>query len=168
MNLSTLLAAGLLVLVSLPAQAQTLAEASEAAKKIHHDWPLSMNLGPPPAPPLTAADHAALRSTFGEIYAAGKNLDAASTTGAMPQVRDRLIAFKAALGTVADQPHPAAATGPLLAQYQDVATQFADGLRTWSISIELGMPTIHAVNQFTAASKALAAANQVYLDPAAK
>jgi hypothetical protein len=34
------------VLAASPAHAQSLAEASEAAQKVHHDWPLSGNTGP--------------------------------------------------------------------------------------------------------------------------
>jgi hypothetical protein len=49
--------ATLLALVAIPVGAQTLAEASAAAKKVAHDWPASTNLGTPaPAPILTNSD----------------------------------------------------------------------------------------------------------------
>jgi hypothetical protein len=56
MPFKALLAAALFSLVSVPATAQTtLAEASAAAKKIVHEWPLSANAVPPYDPAKAAA-----------------------------------------------------------------------------------------------------------------
>src|SRR5436190_22952974 len=51
----TVLATVLLAFVAVPAGAQSLAEASEAAKKIKHEWPASTGIAPP-APVKAPAD----------------------------------------------------------------------------------------------------------------
>jgi len=48
---SVLLALALAVSLAPPLAAQSLVEASEAAKKVKHDWPLSLNVGPADATP---------------------------------------------------------------------------------------------------------------------
>jgi hypothetical protein len=162
-----LLVAGSLAVMT-PLHAQSLAEASAAAVKVTHEWPLSMNPGPAPAAPATAAEVSSLQGTFADVYAAGKVLESASTTGALAQVRDHLIAFQAALAIVADHKAPSSAETALLAQYQAAAQRFTAGTDNWEWAIRNRMPTLLAGVDFAKGSAALDVANRVYLGKAPK
>ncbi len=68
-----------------PLYAQSLAEASAEAKKVTHDWPVSMNAGPPAAPPVTAAELTDLdRSKFAGVHVAAAAATDALTLEGLP------------------------------------------------------------------------------------
>jgi hypothetical protein len=115
-----------------PSHAQTLAEASAAAKKMTHEWPLSSNLGAPPEPELTAAELADLdRSKFDKVYAAGKAVHEASylsAVGVSPrQFQQLLLAMNTELSIAADKVTTKAEKS-LFGKYQMAELSFDLGL----------------------------------------
>ena len=123
----------LFALVACPVVAQTLAEASEAAKKMHHEWPADAGLLAvgPTAPTLTEADWAALdRPTFDKVYAAGKVVDNARFQSAVGvsarQFQLAILALHTELSVVFDKA-TTKADKALAAQYQQAELQFSLG-----------------------------------------
>jgi hypothetical protein len=118
--------------IAAPAQSpnagrQTIAEASEAAKNIQHDWSLSTNMGkaaPPPAP-MTPED----REKFKAVYQASKALTSALNSGAIAAVTERVIAFDAALSIVADTTTTGASGA--LAEYRRASAACEKILSRW-------------------------------------
>jgi hypothetical protein len=111
------LAAVFVAFVSLPVSAQTLAEASAAAKKIVHEWPASTNLGTPTAIEPTVAPAAADSTT--------EPATTTKTTGSTEKKttkesywRDRLAVANTQLAT------DRAALGPLDTRYEELRAKY--------------------------------------------
>lgn len=140
----------------------SLAAASAQAAKVQHDWPLSPNLGTPPAPPLTGAELAELdRSKFDKVYAAGKAMVESPKyepgLAAALVTRQAMLAFKTEVAIAADRAS-SKAEKVLAGKYGEAQWRYELGL----------VPELHLSLEkwkvaYAKASAALEDANAMYL-----